>query len=110
MELIIQEIIQKIISCFEIELEKLIMERRDISEFILATKNVLDEVGTIIVANALEKADEIIRNSKTRKQAWTIKETAVKRPMEPYLGKSGMREHTIKTKEQVNTAICQMRL
>ena len=58
---------------------------RDISEFILATKNVLDEVGTIIVANALEKADEIIRNSKTRKQAWTIKETAV-RPMEPYLG------------------------
>jgi hypothetical protein len=38
MELIIQEIIQKIISCFEIELEKLIMERRDISEFILATK------------------------------------------------------------------------
>ncbi len=79
MELIIQEIIQKIISCFEIELEKLIMERRDISEFILATKNVLDEVGTIIVANALEKADEIIRNSKTRKQAWTIKETAVKK-------------------------------
>ena len=37
MELIIQEIIEKISSCFEKELENLIRERRDISEFILAS-------------------------------------------------------------------------
>jgi hypothetical protein len=45
MELIIQEITNKIISNFERDLEKLIRERRDISDFIKATKKKLDEVG-----------------------------------------------------------------
>jgi len=54
MELIIHEIIQKISSSFEKELEKLIREKRDISEFILATKKTLDDIGVTLVAEALE--------------------------------------------------------
>ncbi|MGB4449332.1 MAG: hypothetical protein WBI85_02970 [Tepidanaerobacteraceae bacterium] len=45
MELIIHEITQKISSSFEKELEKLIREKRDISEFILATKKTLDDIS-----------------------------------------------------------------
>jgi len=49
MELIIQEITKKISSSFEKELKNLIHERRDISDFILATKKMLDEIGATLV-------------------------------------------------------------
>ena len=62
MELIIQEIIQKISSSFEKELEKLIREKRDISEFILATKKTLDDIGVTLVAEALETIDNAYKN------------------------------------------------
>ncbi|MGI6587868.1 MAG: hypothetical protein ACOX2N_03595 [Peptococcia bacterium] len=50
MELIIHEIIEKISNSYEKELRNLICERGDISEFILATKETLDEVGVKLVA------------------------------------------------------------
>lgn len=74
MGLIIQEIIKKISSSFEKELENLIKERRDISEFILATKKTLDEIGVTLVAEALETIDQVYKNSKDRKRFWTVKE------------------------------------
>ena len=58
MDLIIQEITQKISTSFKKELEKLIRERRDISEFILATKKTLDDIGVTLVAEALETIDK----------------------------------------------------
>jgi len=70
MEFIIQEITNKIISNFEKDLEKLIRERRDISDFILATKRILDEVGADLVAEALEIVNQVYRNSKERKKYW----------------------------------------
>ena len=70
MEFIIQEITDKIISNFEKDLEKLIRERRDISDFILATKRILDEVGADLVAEALEIVNQVYRNSKERKKYW----------------------------------------
>lgn len=73
MEFIIQEITNKIISNFEKDLEKLIRERRDISDFILATKRTLDEVGADLVAEALEIVNQVYRNSKERKKYWKIK-------------------------------------
>jgi len=76
MELIIQEIIQKIISHCEKGLEELIMKKIDISGFIMNTKKMLDDVGKIIVADTLETINEIYRNSKERKRDWTIKEKA----------------------------------
>jgi hypothetical protein len=79
MELIIQQIINKISNSFEKELESLIRERRDISDFILATKKTLDDVGSTLVAEALETVNEVYRNSKNRKLNWTIKERAAKK-------------------------------
>lgn len=73
MELIIQKIIEKISNSYEKELKNLIMERRDISELILTTKKTLDEVGAILVADALETIDEVYKNNKSRKQNWTVK-------------------------------------
>ena len=76
MELIIQEIMQKVISHCEKGLEELIMKKIDISGFIMNTKKMLDDVGKIIVADTLETINEIYRNSKERKRDWTIKEKA----------------------------------
>jgi len=73
MELIIQKIIEKISNSYEKELKNLIKERRDISDFILSTKKTLDEVGTTLVAEALETIDEVYKNSKARKLNWTVK-------------------------------------
>ena len=86
MELIIQEITNKIISRFEQDLEKLIRERRDISDFILATKKTLDEVGAGLVTEALEIINEVYRNSKERKKSWKIKEKAAKKTLTTIFG------------------------
>jgi len=59
MELIIQEILEKITSHCEKGIEELIMKKTDISGFIMDTKKMLDEVGKIIVADTLETINEI---------------------------------------------------
>jgi len=76
MELIIHEVIEKISSSFIKELNNLSKEKKDISEFILNTKKTLDEIGTMLVAEALETVDEAYRYSKARKVNWSIKSTA----------------------------------
>lgn len=86
MELIIQEIIEKISNGFEKSLESLLEEGKDISEFILSTKKTLDEIGTTLVAEALEIVDEAYRNSNDRKQSWTIKERAAKKTLTTIFG------------------------
>lgn len=86
MELIIQEIIEKISSSYKKELESLIRERRDISGFILATKKTLDEIGATLVAEALETINEVYRNSKDRKRSWTVKEKAAKKTLTTIFG------------------------
>ncbi len=86
MGLIIQEIIDKISSSFEKELENLIRERRDISEFILATKKTLDEIGVTLVTEALETMDEVYRNSKARKRDWEVKEKAAEKTLMTIFG------------------------
>lgn len=53
MEPIIQEIEEVIRGKFSEELQKLFTEERDISEFIIATKAMLDGIGARLVAEAL---------------------------------------------------------
>jgi hypothetical protein len=86
MELIIQEITNKIISNFERDLEKLIRERKDISDFIKATKKSLDEVGIELVAEALEIVNEVYKKSKARKKHWTVKENGKKKTLTTIFG------------------------
>jgi hypothetical protein len=86
MDLIIQEITQKISTSFKKELEKLIRERRDISEFILATKKTLDDIGVTLVAEALETIDKAYKNSKDRKRYWTVKEKEAEKTLTTIFG------------------------
>lgn len=86
MELIIQKIIEKISSNYEKELKDLIMEGRDISEFILGIKETLDEIGATLVAEALETLDEAYRNSTDRKRNWTIKSKGDKKTFTTIFG------------------------
>ncbi len=110
MDLIIQEITQKISTSFKKELEKLIRERRDISEFILATKKTLDDIGVTLVAEALETIDKAYKNSKDRKRYWTAKEKEAEKTLTTIFGQVRYKRTYYKNKKQVNTAICQMRL
>ncbi|MGB4509732.1 MAG: UPF0236 family protein, partial [Syntrophomonadaceae bacterium] len=73
MELIIQEIAATISQRFEEELKRLFIEERDIS---VATKEMLDEIGIKLVAEALTKMDKAVRNSADRKRNWVIKNKA----------------------------------
>jgi hypothetical protein len=73
MELIIQEIAETISEKFEDELKKLLAGGRDISEYILATKEMLDGIGVKLVAEALEILDQAVKDSKDRKRNWVVK-------------------------------------
>lgn len=73
MELIIQEIIETISISFENELKKLLAGGRDISEFILSSKEMLDGIGVKLVAEALETLDQAVKESGDRKRNWVVK-------------------------------------
>jgi hypothetical protein len=86
MELIIHEIIEEVSNSYEKELRNLICERGDISEFIIATKETLGEVGVKLVAKALETADEVYKNSKARKCNWIVKSKDDKKTLTTIFG------------------------
>jgi len=70
---IIQEIAEVISNKFNEELKKLLTEARNISEFIMATKAMLDGIGTKLVAEALETLDQAVKESPDRKRKWVVK-------------------------------------
>lgn len=74
MKHIIQEITGIIMEKFLEELQKLLTEEvRDISEFIMATKTMLDRIGVKLVSEALETIDQAVKDSPERKQNWIVK-------------------------------------
>ncbi len=76
MEHIIQEIAETVSNNFNKELQKLVRDRKDISEFILEMKRILDDVGTKLCAEALEQLNEAYRKSPDRKRKWVVKSKA----------------------------------
>src|SRR5665648_845090 len=70
------EIAQLITKGFEENFEKMIIEKKDISEFILEIKKMLDTAGSILIAEALETMDLMVKNDARRKQNWHVKEKA----------------------------------
>ena len=72
MNTIIHEIIEKITRDFNNNIEDLMLNSKDISRFIINTKKSLDEIGAMIVKEALEMLDEIIRESSSRKKEYYI--------------------------------------
>ncbi|MDF2656616.1 MAG: hypothetical protein K0R19_3090 [Bacillota bacterium] len=72
----ITEIAGLITRSFEENFEKMLTEKRDISAFIVQVKNTLDQVGTVLVAEALETMDLLVKSDSRRKQNWYVKEKA----------------------------------
>ncbi|QOX63269.1 hypothetical protein FRZ06_07870 [Anoxybacterium hadale] len=72
----ITEIAELIIRSFEENFEKMLMEKKDISEFVIETKKILDQVGTILAKEALEMMDSLVKGDSRRKQNWYVHEKA----------------------------------
>lgn len=70
----ITEIAGLITRSFEENFEKLLTERKDISEFVVEIKKTLDQVGTVLMAEALEMMDSLVKGDSRRKQNWHVHE------------------------------------
>ncbi len=81
MKTIIQEIVKKIINENNQNMETLFVEQKDISKYIIQTRKMLDEIGTELVQNALETADEMIRDSVKRKKDWYVQRKGDKKTL-----------------------------
>lgn len=70
----ITEIAKIITKSFEENFEILLTEKKDISEFVLEIKKALDKSGVILVAEALEMMDSLVKDDSRRKQKWYVQE------------------------------------
>ena len=66
------EIAQLITKEFEENFKKMIIEKKDISEFIIEIKKTLDNAGNILIAKALETMDLMVKEDSRRKKNWYI--------------------------------------
>jgi len=71
----ITEIAGIITRSFEENFEKILTERKDISEFVIEIKKTLDHVGTILTKEALEMLDSLVKSDSRRKQNWSVHES-----------------------------------
>lgn len=99
MEQIIQQIAGEISKNFETELRKMIIEGRDISQFILATKKMLDGVGVKLTAEALEIMDQAFRESNDRKKRWVVKSKADQKALTTIFGEVSYKRTYYKNKK-----------
>ncbi len=72
MDNIIQEILVKVINKHYENQKELFEEGKDISDFILQTKEILDDLGRYLIKETLEKSDEIMKASPKRKSEWYV--------------------------------------
>jgi len=70
----ITEIVGLITRSFEENFEKMLTEKKDISEFIIEAKKTLDQVGTVLAKEALEMMDSLVKCDSRRKQNWYVHE------------------------------------
>jgi len=70
----ITEIVELITKSFEENFEKLLTEKKDISQFVAETKKALDKAGTILITEALETLDSLVKGDSRRKQNWYVHE------------------------------------
>lgn len=70
----ITEIAGLIIRSFEENFEKMLTEKKDISEFVIEIKKTLDQAGTVLAKEALEMMDSLVKGDSRRKQNWHVHE------------------------------------
>ncbi len=74
MKNIILSVAEIITTGYEKNLNNLLNEGQDISQFILKTREDLDKVGCLLTQEALETLDEAVRETPQRKSEWYIHE------------------------------------
>lgn len=72
----ITEIAGLIIRSFEENFEKMLTEKKDISEFVIEIKKTLDQAGAILAKDALEMMDSLVKDDSRRKRNWYVHEKA----------------------------------
>lgn len=70
----ITEIAELITRSFEENFEKILTEKKDISEFVIEIKKTLDQAGAILAKEALEMMDSLVKGDSRRKQNWYVHE------------------------------------
>lgn len=70
----ITEIAKLITKSFEENFEKMLTEKKDISEFVIEIKKALDQAGVILIREALEALDSLVKGDSRRKQNWYVQE------------------------------------
>lgn len=70
----ITEIAELIIRSFEESIEKMLVEKKALSEFVLEIKKTLDQAGRILTKEALETMDSLVKSDSRRKQNWYVHE------------------------------------
>ncbi len=70
----ITEIAGIITRSFEENFEKMLTEKKDISEFVIEIKKTLDQVGTVLAKEALEMLDSFVKEDSSRKRNWYVHE------------------------------------
>ena len=70
----ITEIVGLITRSFEENFEKMLTEKKDISEFVIEIKKTLDQAGTVLAREALEMMDSLVKCDSRRKQNWYVHE------------------------------------
>ena len=73
MNIIIQQIVEKIIKSTNENLEMVLSEGKGISDFLINTKKVLDEIGLDLACGVLEEVNRRVKEDKNRKQDWVVK-------------------------------------
>lgn len=73
MDIIIQQIVEKIIKSTNKNLEMVLKEEKGISDFIIGIKKTLDEVGTELTSGILEEVDKRVKKDINRKRNWVVK-------------------------------------
>lgn len=73
MNIIIQQIVEKIIKSTNENLEMVLNEGKGISDFLINIKKTLDEIGVDLASGVLEEVDKKVKEDKNRKQDWIVK-------------------------------------
>lgn len=96
----ITEIAGLITRSFEENFEKMLVENKDISEFVIEIKRTLDQVGTILAKEALEMLDSLVKDDSRRKQNWYVHEKAAPNTLATIFGEVQYKRTYYKHKAQ----------
>ncbi len=86
MDIIIQQIAEKISKSINTNFLELLKDGTEISDFIININSTLDEIGVTITQEVLETLDLLIKDDKNRKKIWEVKSKAAPKTLNTIFG------------------------